>query len=263
LDTHNRLMEVSNEENNQRMVTEMRVKYEAEKTEQEAEMLRLQATSLQLKALRAQMNPHFMYNALNSIQNFITSNDGDSATKYLAKFAKLMRQSLEYSDLEYISLEKEIEFLEIYLNLNQKLRFEKNLTYQIIVGEEIEEDIMGVPTMIIQPYVENAIEHGLRTIEHGLVKVEFNLYDDDNILAIVEDNGIGRERVRERQRKDGYHLNHRSRGTSITKQRLSVLNKSNKSGFFVRTIDLKDKDGKALGTRVEVKIPIIDLQIKI
>ena len=263
LDTHNRLMEVSNEENNQRMVTEMRVKYEAEKTEQEAELLRLQATSLQLKALRAQMNPHFMYNALNSIQNFITSNDGDSATKYLAKFAKLMRQSLEYSDLEYISLEKEIEFLEIYLNLNQKLRFEKNLTYQIIVGDEIEEDIMGVPTMIIQPYVENAIEHGLRTIEHGLVKVEFNLYDDDNILAIVEDNGIGREKVRERQRKDGYHLNHRSRGTSITEQRLSVLNKSNKSGFFVRTIDLKDKDGKPLGTRVEVKIPIIDLQIKI
>ena len=263
LDTHNRLMEVYNQEINHRMVTEMRVKYEAEKTEQEAELLRLQATSLQLKALRAQMNPHFMYNALNSIQNFITSNDGDSATKYLAKFAKLMRQSLEYSDLESISLEKEIEFLEIYLNLNQKLRFEKNLTYQIIVGEDIEEDIMGVPTMIIQPYVENAIEHGLRTVEHGLVKVEFNLYDDDNILAIIEDNGIGRELVRERQRKDGYHLNHRSKGTSITEQRLSVLNKSNKSDFFVRTIDLKDKDGNALGTRVEVKIPIIDLQIKV
>ena len=127
LQLFNEIKERHNEEVNERGVMEMQVKYETEKSEQEAEMLRLQATGLQLKALRAQMNPHFMYNALNSIQNFITSEQTESATKYLAKFAKLMRQSLEYSDLEMISLEKEIEFLDDYLQLNQKLRFEKFL----------------------------------------------------------------------------------------------------------------------------------------
>lgn len=263
LQFYNSVKDKHSEEVNQRGVTEMRVKYEAEKSEQEAELLRLQATSLQLKALRAQMNPHFMYNALNSIQNFITSNQTESATKYLAKFAKLMRQSLEYSDVETISLEKEIEFLEDYLILNQKLRFENTLNFKIELSEEIEEDIMGVPTMIIQPYVENAIEHGLRTVENGLVKVLFSLADEDTILCVIEDNGIGRAIAKERQRKDGYHLTHKSRGTSITEQRLRILHKSNKKGFLVKTVDLRDNQGKPKGTRVEVKIPIVDLQINI
>jgi len=172
-----------------------------------------------------------------------------------------MRQSLEYSDLETISLEKEIDFLQDYLVLNQKLRFESNLNFDIKVSEDIEEDIMGVPTMIIQPYVENAIEHGLRTVENGLVKVQFSLADEETILCIIEDNGIGRDIAKERQRKDGYHLTHKSRGTSITEQRLRILNRSKKSGF-VKTVDLKDEQNNPRGTRVEVKIPIIDLQIK-
>ena len=262
LQLYNEIKERHNDQVNQRGVMEMRVKYETEKSEQEAKMLRLQATGLQLKALRAQMNPHFMYNALNSIQNFITSEQTDSATKYLAKFAKLMRQSLEYSDLEMISLEKEIDFLEDYLMLNQKLRFENLLNYEINLSEDIEEDIMGVPTMIIQPYVENAIEHGLRTVESGWVKIDFSLADEDTILCVIEDNGIGRELAKERQRKDGYHLTHKSRGTSITEQRLKILHRSNKKGILVKTIDLRSTRGKAVGTKVEVKIPIIDLQIK-
>jgi len=263
LQLYNEVKERHHEEVNERGVMEMQIKYETEKSEQEAEMLRLQATGLQLKALRAQMNPHFMYNALNSIQNFITSEQTDSATRYLAKFAKLMRQSLEYSDLEMISLEKEIDFLEDYLMLNQKLRFENFLKYEINLSEDMEEDIMGVPTMIIQPYVENAIEHGLRTVESGMVRVNFSLADEDTILCVIEDNGIGREVAKERQKKDGYHLTHKSRGTSITEQRLRILHKSHKRGFHVKTIDLRDQKGKGIGTRVEVKIPIIDLQIKI
>ena len=263
LQFYNSIKDQHNEQVNNRGITEMRVKYEALKSEQEAEMLRLQATGLQLKALRAQMNPHFMYNALNSIQNFITSNETESATKYLAKFAKLMRQSLEYSDLEFISLEKEIEFLEDYLLLNQKLRFQNILNYDIDMTEDIEEDIMGVPTMIIQPYVENAIEHGLRTVEKGSVLIKFSLADEDTILCVIQDNGIGRELAKERQRKDGYHLTHKSRGTSITEQRLRILHKSNKKGFHVKTVDLRSNEGKPAGTMVEVKIPIVDLQIKI
>ena len=252
------------EEMNMRRQMELEIKYEAEKKKQETELLRLQATKLQLKALRAQMNPHFMYNALNSIQNFITSNNADSAAKYLAKFATLMRQSLDYSDLENISLEKEIEFLENYLEINQKLRFEDRLNYEIIVDEEIEEDILGVPTMIIQPYVENAIEHGLRTKQQGNIRIIFALYDDDDIvLCIVEDNGIGRKKARQLRMQDPLLQNHRSKGTFITEERLRILHNSKNKEVFVETIDLHDPDtGHPTGTRVEIKIPVVEIKMK-
>ncbi len=260
---HDRYTEQYIEEMNMRKQMELEIKYEAEKKKQETELLRLQATKLQLKALRAQMNPHFMYNALNSIQNFITSNNADSAAKYLAKFATLMRQSLDYSDLENISLEKEIEFLDNYLEINQRLRFEERLTYEIIVDEEIEEDILGVPTMIIQPYVENAIEHGLRTKTHGHILIIFALYDDDIIMCIVEDNGIGRKKARQLRMQDPEFQNYRSKGTAITEERLRILHNSKSQGVYVETIDLHDQEtGEALGTKVEIKIPIVEIKIK-
>ena len=260
---HDKFDEKSNEQINKRKQLEIEIKYEAEKKKQEAELLKLQATKLQLKALRAQMNPHFMYNALNSIQNYITSNEVTYAAKYLAKFAKLMRQSLDYSDLEIISLEKEVEFLEDYLFINEKLRFEDRLKYEIIVDDDIEEDILGVPTMIVQPYVENAIEHGLRTKKNGLILLKFSLFDEDTILCIVEDNGIGRQKARALQIQDAQYQNHRSKGTSITEKRLKILHNSKDKGVFVQTIDLKEAEtGNPLGTRVEIKIPIVEIQIK-
>ena len=99
---------------------------------------------------------------------------------------------------------------------------------------------MGIPTMIIQPFVENAIEHGLRTKKNGLVKVEFKLYDENTIICIIEDNGIGRDKVRELQELDQNSVVHESKGTRITKERLEILNKSRKKGLFIKTIDLKD-----------------------
>jgi LytS/YehU family sensor histidine kinase len=226
-------------------------------------LLRLQAAKLQLKALRAQMNPHFLFNALNSIQNYITSNEVTNAAKYLARFAKLMRQSLEYSDLEVVSLEKEIAFLSDYLYINEKLRFEDRLSYKIIVDDEIEEDITGVPTMIVQPYVENAIEHGLRNKESGNIRVDFSLYNEDTILCVVEDDGIGRDKARQMHLNDGRYKNHRSRGTAITEQRLQLLYNSREKKVYVHTIDLRDEEtGEALGTRVEIKIPIIDVHTR-
>lgn len=260
---HSRMEEQYLEQLEKRKQLELEIKYEAEKKRQEAELLRLQATRLQLKALRAQMNPHFMYNALNSIQHYITSNEISSAAKYLAKFAKLMRQSLDYSDLEIISLEKEISFLEDYLYINEKLRFEGRLKYEIVVDDEIEEDILGVPTMIVQPYVENAIEHGLRTREEGCVKVQFSLFDDDTILCVVEDNGIGREKARQLRLQDPRYQDYRSKGTNITEKRLQILHNSKGKEVFVNTIDLKNRrTGESRGTRVEIKIPIVDIQMK-
>lgn len=260
---YDKFAEQNAEQINKRKLMELEIKYEAEKKKQEAELLRLQATRLQLKALRAQMNPHFMYNALNSIQNYITSQEITSAAKYLAKFAMLMRQSLEYSDLEFISLEKEVEFLEDYLFINEKLRFEDRLSYRITIDDEIEEDILGVPTMIVQPYVENAIEHGLRTKKDGIVEVHFSLFDDDTVLCVVEDNGIGREKARQQRMQDPRYQNYRSRGTNITKERLQLLHQPKEKKVFVETIDLKDPHtGEALGTRVEIKIPIVEVQMK-
>jgi two-component sensor histidine kinase len=228
---------------------ELELKYEAERKQQETEMFRLQATGLQLKALRAQMNPHFVFNALNSVQNFITGNDPTLASKYLAQFAHLMRQSLEYSDLEII---------------NVKLRFESKLSYEIDVDEEIEEDILGVPTMIIQPYIENAIEHGIRPKKNGLIRVIFSLEDDDTIRCVVEDNGVGRAKARQLQENNPAFKDHRSLGTKITQERLEILNKQKRQGEdVVRIMDLKDEEtGEPKGTRVEIFIPIVEIQMK-
>jgi two-component system, LytTR family, sensor kinase len=260
---HSQFVRKFYEETNKIKVDELEFKYEADRRRKEAEMLRLQATGLQLKALRAQMNPHFMFNALNSIQHHIQSEDRELAAMYLAKFAKLMRSSLEYSELEIISLENEIEFLEDYLTINQKLRFDGKLEFSIIVDEDIEEDITGVPTMIVQPYIENAIEHGIRPKKGGFIKIEFKLVDDDAILCIIEDNGIGRVKAKEYQDRDNYHLKHKSRGVSITERRLEILHSTRKDKFSTETFDLYDPLSKmALGTRVEVQIPIVELAAK-
>lgn len=245
---------------NQHKIWELEAKYDFERRKQEAELLILQANRLQLKALRAQMNPHFLYNALNSIQNYITSNDMTHAAKYLAKFAKLMRQSLEYSDVEVISLEKEIEFLENYLFINEKLRFADRMSYQIKVDDDIEEDLIGVPAMIVQPYLENAIEHGLRSKKDGILIVQFLSFNEQCILCIIEDNGVGREKAMALQRENFKYQHHKSKGTLITEQRLRLLHKSLGAQPAVKIIDLKDTlTGEATGTRVEVLIPLMEL----
>ncbi|MEL6945161.1 MAG: histidine kinase, partial [Bacteroidota bacterium] len=251
---HDKMDMLYSDQVQKRQRLELEVKYEAEKKQREAEMHQLRATQLQIKALRAQMNPHFLFNALNSIQHYITSNEVTFAAKYLSKFAKLMRRSLEYSEQEIISLEEEVEFLNNYMEINAKLRFGDRLDYRIHVDEEIEEDIIGVPTMIIQPYVENAIEHGLRPKENGLLTVRFeDREDEDIILCIIEDNGVGRARATEMQQASAKHQSHKSMGTKITETRLQLLHdQENAEEDFITTIDLIDEaTDEALGTRVE------------
>jgi len=249
------------EEVRARRTLELDVRYEADKKQQEANRLKLQATKLQLKALRAQMNPHFMHNALNAIQTYISTGDVKNASSYLARFSELMRKSLDFSDLEVISLEDEIDFLGEYLLLNQKLRFENNLNYKIEVDDDVEEDICGVPTMIIQPYVENAIEHGIRRIQNGNILVGFKMLGEDKLLCIIQDDGIGREEVRRIQAEDPKFKNHRSRGTAITEDRLRILFNVPEEESFVEIIDLKDDNGKGIGTRVEIQMPIIEINM--
>ena len=237
-------------------------RFEAEAREKERESLQLRASQLQLRALRAQMNPHFLYNALNSIQSFITTKDASTASKYLAKFAMLMRRSLEYTNREYITLEDEILFLSDYLDINCHLRFDGQLSFNVDIQGELEEDIMGVPTMILQPYVENAIEHGLRTRPKGHIQVTFTQIpdDDDNIIATVIDDGIGRARVREMQDNDVIRPYHQSRGTDITQSRLELLTDDPDNRVLIE--DLFHADGSAAGTKVTVRIPVADVLMR-
>jgi len=223
--------------------------------------LKLQATKLQLKALRAQMNPHFMHNALNAIQTYISSGDAKNASLYLARFSALMRKSLDFSDLEVISLEEEVDFLREYLSLNQNLRFEGSLAYEINVDEDVEEDICGVPTMIIQPYVENAIEHGIRRKTHGKITVNFKMLGEDKLLCVIEDDGIGRAEARRIQSEDPRYKDHRSRGTYITEDRLKILFNVPAGEKYVEIIDNQDDFGKGTGTRVEIQIPITEINM--
>jgi tetratricopeptide (TPR) repeat protein len=229
--------------------------FRAEEREQENRRLKLLASQLQLRALRAQMNPHFLYNALNSIQSFVSTNA--EASRYLAKFAMLMRQSLEYSKRESISLEAERKFLSDYLEINRHLRFEGQLSYTVTAHPELEEDIIGIPTMILQPYVENAIEHGLRGLPSGHIDVVFVPDGADYLLATVTDNGIGRAAVREIQAKDDLRAYHQSRGTEITESRLQLLSRD--PNYRVEIEDLVTEEGKAAGTRVHVRIPTGEL----
>ncbi len=256
---HDDSSKLNYEEMGKRKVLELEIKYDTENKKKQAEMLRLQATGLQLKALRAQINPHFMFNALSSIQRFISTNNSTDAEKYLSKFAQLMRTSLEYSELEVISLEKEITFLEQYMEINQKLRFDQ-LQSEIIIDDELEEDITGVPTMIIQPFIENSIEHGIKPQKNGKVTISFNYIDDYVFQCIIEDDGVGRVKSREMQEKSGYFQNHRSMGTGITLRRLEILEDVIKRPLPVKTIDLYDENGVATGTRVEITLPILDFK---
>lgn len=233
------------------------VKHRVEERDRENRRLRHEADQLKMKALRAQMNPHFLYNALNSIQSFILTNETAAASRFLAKFAMLMRRGLEYSNRERISLAEERQFLVDYLEINRHLRFEGQLTYEVMVDEELDEDFMGVPTMILQPYVENAIEHGLRGLPRGHVNVAFLADGPDHLLATVEDNGMGRRKAAELQAGDAARGTHKSRGTEITESRLRLLGDA--ADVWVSTEDLYAADGSGAGTRVRVRIPVSDL----
>jgi len=244
---------------------EIEARHQLERNKQEAQMARLRVAGLQLRALRAQMNPHFMFNSLNAIQGLVTSGRNREAESYLAKFAKMMRHTLEYSELEEVSLEQEIEFLERYLDINRKLRFRDRLDFQIIApkGEELDE--LFVPTMIVQPFVENAIEHGLRPRQEGRLTIRFEVMPDDEYLlrCTIEDDGVGFNKGQEKaaaQAGAGFQK-HRSRGMEITHERLLLLHQIQKrpGDSFIKIQDLSDiTNGQRSGTRVEVLLPILN-----
>jgi hypothetical protein len=223
---------------------------ESEKTKAE---LQRQAMELEMQALRAQMNPHFIFNSLNSINMFILENNKLQASEYLSKFSRLVRLILQNSQDAFIPLERELEALQLYLEL-ESLRFDKKFEYKITVADSVDTTMLKVPPLIIQPYAENAIWHGLmHKKEKGHLEIE--LYQEEEILFCkITDDGIGRNKASELKSKSG--LKHKSMGIKITEDRIAAI-KMNATANPVEIKDLVYADGTAAGTEVVLKIPVI------
>ncbi len=207
---------------------------------------------LQQKLLRSQMNPHFIFNSLTSIQSFVMRKQSEDASRYLSSFSKLMRNILECSLDEYIKLEKEYETISDYLNLQSILNSENHIKYQIEISPELDTESISIPPMLAQPFIENSIKHGqLGLNNQGLIIVRYNKNSNDTIQIEIEDNGIGIERSLEMKKMN--YAYHSSLAMNITKERLAVLNHWPKNKVQLIITDLKHQGGK--GTKISFITP--------
>ncbi len=225
---------------------------EQRKLQMEAEYSKKFA-EIELKAIRAQINPHFIFNCLNSIQLFVMQRDYEHAQKYLSDFSYLIRKTLDFSRRNFISLSDEITYLNTYLGL-EKMRFEQKMSFEILTDPSINTAELEVPAMLLQPYVENAVKHGMNNEDHttGLLTIRFNMLAHDMLECIVEDNGIGIARSRELRTLPGHH---QSSGMEISSNRAELLNKMYNTGIQIEIIDKSTRETQDSGTMVRVLIP--------
>lgn len=202
---------------------------------------------LQQKFFRAQLNPHFIFNALTGIQKFVMKNDPMKGGSYIAKFSQLMRQVLEHSRDEFISFEEELKSLTNYLDL-QQLRFENKFEYSIIVDESIDKEKLKIPPMFAQPFIENAIEHGIATKSDGRIDIHFT-FEDEYLKLEIRDNGVG---LNEKN-----NSNHMSRATSITNERLQLLSGKRKKSYNVTVQNIVDENGQVAGVKATLTLPFL------
>ena len=213
------------------------------------------AAELEMKALRAQMNPHFIFNCLTSINRYIVKSDNKTASNYLTKFAKLIRLILDNSAEEYISLDTEQQTLKLYMDM-ELLRFDHAFEYEIINDEAVAKENISIPPMLIQPYVENAIWHGLlHKDDKGKIWVRFKRNGNNSLLVEVEDNGVGRQKAKELEGND--NVKKRSYGMQISKDRIELINRLYKYKTSVNVVDLEELESKSTGTRVVLEIPML------
>jgi hypothetical protein len=218
---------------------------------QESEITR-KIMELEKRALQAQMNPHFIYNSMNSIQQFILIHDTEGAMKYLTRFSRILRTVLNMSSQARIPLYEELKLIEDYIEL-ENMRFPNKFTYKIDVSPDLNIHAVEIPPFFIQPQVENAIRHGLlRKAETGHLQVDLKK-DGDTIFIVVEDNGIGRDAARAGKFKEVN--SHDSKGLAIIEERLKHLRAENGHRPF-KIIDLYDAQHQPRGTRVEIYLPI-------
>lgn len=235
------------------LIFQIRIKNIKKKQKQDFER-KVEMSKIELKALRSQMNPHFIFNSLNSIQHYIFNTKSDEAIKYLNKFARLVRTILNNSERPTVTVEDDIEALRLYLELEQ-MRFEEKFEYEIIIDKSVDTDYDIMPPLLMQPYVENAIIHGLNP-KAVKGKLTIRLHSEKNFLiCTITDNGIGREKSAE-VRKTMPYKNHKSLGMKITEERLKILNEINNSQLSVTITDLKGINNESIGTQVKLFVPL-------
>ena len=206
-----------------------------------------------LKAIKSQMNPHFFYNALNTIQSFILSNEKKQAVSYLSKFSNLTRTILEMTEKETISIAEEVKTLGLYLDI-EKARFEEDFNYHILVDNEIDAENIKIPTMLLQPYVENAVKHGLLHKQgEKAVTIHFQK-ETEHIKISIDDNGIGRQKSTELNAIK--NKNHNSFATEAMQNRVNLLNQYNQKNISIQYIDKTNLNNQPTGTSVVFEIPI-------
>ncbi len=236
-----------------------KIKADEEKQSATIELLenKQKAAESKLQSLRLQMNPHFLFNALNSIQQMILANEDVIATRYLSRFSKLLRSILVYSDKELISLKDEIEMLKLYVEL-ESIRFKESFTYSITCDKAIETEEIMIPSLLIQPFVENAIWHGLMHKEGNRVLTISFSEQVDFLQCVVVDNGIGRQAAKQANSSSGRDKKHTSKGISVSEERLKGIRNGNGKTGYIDIIDLTDESGKPSGTKIVINFSILN-----
>lgn len=205
-------------------------------------------------ALRSQMNPHFIFNCLNSIKLYTEQNNSEAASEYLTKFSKLIRRILDSARADNITLASEIELLGLYLEM-EGMRFKEKLKYHIEIDKGIDTDFIDIPPLLIQPYVENAIWHGLmHKDEGGTITIHIGMEDGQVLVIMVEDDGIGIEKAEALKSKTA--IQHKSFGTKLTAERIALINEKYQTSARVIITNLYDAYNNACGTRVTIKLPV-------
>lgn len=209
---------------------------------------------VEMQALRAQMNPHFIFNCLNSINRYILKSDEATASLYLTRFAKLMRLILDNSSSKNVLLSNELEALKLYIEM-EALRFDKKFSHELIIDRNVNADSIELPSLMIQPYVENAIWHGLLHKDGGgQLIINVKMTDKGMLQCIIEDNGVGREKAKELKSKSA--TSRKSFGMQLTQSRLALLNRHAELNASISIIDLEDINKQPAGTKVILLIPV-------
>jgi sensor histidine kinase YesM len=207
---------------------------------------------MEMKALRSQMNPHFLFNSINSIEHYIITNERDKAADYLNRFSRLMRLILQNSRSQKVPLSSELEALQLYVDL-ERIRFKVPFEYDIELEPSVNPNDVEIPPMLIQPFVENAIWHGIQhKNEKGNIVLSF-IVEDELLICTIDDDGVGRKIASEYSKKS--RKKHKSVGLKITEERISILNQRQGARASFTVIDKVDEMNNALGTRIVLKLP--------
>lgn len=208
-------------------------------------------SEVEMQALRAQMNPHFIFNSLHSINKYVLDNDKENASVYLSKFSKLMRMILENSREQEVTLESDLAALKLYMEL-EALRFQNSFDFLITLDENMDSENTLIAPLLLQPFVENAILHGIREKEKGFIKIEIKR-DGGIMRCLIEDNGIGLEHLVATE--TGMSIKRKSFGMKITKERLKIIEQLKQVKTSIEVTDLKDAENNACGLRIELQLP--------